>query len=123
MRHRGGKAGSPAWPALALIAAYAMAVVWGVMTHRLSWWTAPLSIVLNLATFIAYWQDKSAAQSGRWRKPESTLQLLALAGGWPGAWLAQQVLRHKTSKRSFLAVFWACVVLHGAALGWWAFWW
>lgn len=119
MRHRGSKASSPVWPGLTLIAAYAAAVVWGVMSHRLPWWTGLLSTLLNLATFIAYWQDKRAAQSHRWRTPESTLQLLALAGGWPGAWFAQQMLRHKTSKRSFQAVYWTCVVLHCAALAAW----
>jgi uncharacterized membrane protein YsdA (DUF1294 family) len=37
---------------------------------------------------------------------------LALAGGWPGALLAQQVLRHKSTKREFRQVFWATVLLN-----------
>jgi len=61
-------------------------------------------------TFLVYAIDKSAARAGAWRIPENTLHALALAGGWPGAWLAQQVLRHKSSKTAFLAVFW-CTVL------------
>ncbi|WP_371734051.1 DUF1294 domain-containing protein [Synechococcus sp. CCY 9618] len=32
--------------------------------------------------------------------------MLGLAGGWPGALLAQQLLRHKCSKASFVAMFW-----------------
>jgi uncharacterized membrane protein YsdA (DUF1294 family) len=37
------------------------------------------------------------------------MHLLGLAGGWPGALLAQQLLRHKCSKGSFVAVFWITV--------------
>lgn len=71
--------------------------------------------VASLATFVAYWGDKAAAARGNWRTPENTLHLLALAGGWPGALLAQQVLRHKSAKASFRAVFWLTVVLNVAA--------
>ena len=48
--------------------------------------------------------------------------LLALLGGWPGAWAAHQVLRHKSRKVAFRAMYWATVVLHCAALGGWLFW-
>lgn len=44
-------------------------------------------------TFIAYANDKSAAQAGRWRTAEATLHMLSLCCGWPGALLAQQTLR------------------------------
>ena len=73
---------------------------------------------VSLVTFIAYAADKSAARDGRWRTPENTLHLLALLGGWPGALLAQYRLRHKSSKPSFLIVFWATVLLNCGALGW-----
>jgi len=39
-------------------------------------------------------------------------------GGWPGALIAQQTLRHKSRKESFRAVFWVTVVLNCAVLGW-----
>ncbi|MGJ7606622.1 DUF1294 domain-containing protein [Variovorax sp. LT1R20] len=77
---------------------------------------------LSLLAFFAYALDKNAAQAGRWRTKESTLHLLALAGGWPGAWAAQRLLRHKSSKQSFLLVYRATVVLHCAALLAWVFW-
>jgi uncharacterized membrane protein YsdA (DUF1294 family) len=67
---------------------------------------------LSLLCFIAYALDKAAAQSGRWRTKESTLLLLGLLGGWPGAILAQQLLRHKSSKVSFRTAFWGTVVLN-----------
>lgn len=74
---------------------------------------------LSLVVFIAYWTDKRAAQAGRRRTPESTLHLLALAGGWPGAMAAQHWLRHKSAKVSFLVVFWATVLLNLGALAFW----
>lgn len=65
--------------------------------------------------FIAYAMDKAAAKAGRWRTSESTLLLLGLIGGWPGAVVAQQLLRHKSSKASFHARFLATVLLNLAA--------
>ena len=38
--------------------------------------------------------------------------MLELAGGWPGALLAQRLLRHKTAKASYRSAFWTMVVLH-----------
>ena len=83
----------------------------------------PMSILLfylvaSSATFAAYAIDKSAARRGAWRTSESTLHLLALAGGWPGALIAQSRLRHKSKKQPFRAVFWATVVLNCAAFTW-----
>ena len=89
------------------------AMVWGV-PHWL--WLAYL--VLSALTFMIYWQDKWAAQKGQWRTPEKTLQMLALAGGWPGAVLAQQWLRHKSSKTRFQMQFWCMVMLNVAGVLW-----
>ncbi|RYF79647.1 MAG: DUF1294 domain-containing protein [Comamonadaceae bacterium] len=78
-----------------------------------------LYAAMSLLTFFAYAFDKSAAIARRWRTPENTLHLMALAGGWPGALLAQQWLRHKSSKRSFIAVFWVTVLLNvGVFVAW-----
>lgn len=78
-----------------------------------------LYIALSLVAFMAYAFDKSAAIGKRWRTSESTLHLFSLAGGWPGALVAQQLLRHKTSKEGFVAVFWLTVLLNVAAfVGW-----
>jgi len=71
----------------------------------------------SFVTFIAYARDKSAAQRGKWRTAESNLHVLGLAGGWPGALAAQRLLRHKSSKRNFLLVFWITVFLNVAAAG------
>jgi uncharacterized membrane protein YsdA (DUF1294 family) len=70
----------------------------------------------SILTFFAYAFDKSAAQSGSWRTSEGTLHLMALLCGWPGALLAQQLLRHKSAKTEFRAAFWMTVVMNMAAL-------
>jgi uncharacterized membrane protein YsdA (DUF1294 family) len=44
--------------------------------------------------------------------------MIALFGGWPGALVAQRVLRHKSSKASFQVTFWATVLINCGALGW-----
>ncbi len=80
-------------------------------------WSPPpvLALVylgLSALTFVVYALDKSAAKRGAWRTSESTLHVLAVAGGWPGALLAQQYLRHKSSKSAFRSVFWATVALN-----------
>lgn len=70
---------------------------------------------MSFVTFLAYAVDKYAARRGAWRTRESTLHLLALAGGWPGALLAQQLMRHKSTKAEFRSVFWGTVILNAAA--------
>lgn len=70
--------------------------------------------VLNLATFWLYWLDKNAAERRAWRVSEQSLHLLSLAGGWAGAWWAQQLLRHKSRKPAFRRMYWATVVGHVA---------
>ena len=71
---------------------------------------------VSLITFVVYAWDKFSARRGGWRTAESTLHLLALAGGWPGALVAQRLLRHKSRKQKFLLVFWASVLLNVAAV-------
>lgn len=76
-------------------------------------------LAASLIAFAAYSWDKSAARNQQWRIPENILHLLALIGGWPGALLAQQRLRHKTKKMPFLVVFWGTMALNCGMLGWW----
>jgi uncharacterized membrane protein YsdA (DUF1294 family) len=65
---------------------------------------------MSLITFIVYGFDKWKAKRGQWRVKENTLHLLSLLGGWPGAGLAQQFLRHKSSKKPFRIMYWVTVV-------------
>ncbi|SFI45911.1 Uncharacterized membrane protein YsdA, DUF1294 family [Collimonas sp. OK307] len=68
--------------------------------------------------FLAYVFDKDAAKNNRWRTKESTLHVLGLIGGWPGALLAQKIVRHKSRKKEFQAVFWTTAILNCCAFGW-----
>ncbi|GAA0816346.1 cold shock and DUF1294 domain-containing protein [Colwellia asteriadis] len=83
----------------------------------------PINLVLlylgaSTLCFVSYAHDKNKAKRGAWRTPESTLHLLALAGGWPGAAIAQQTLRHKSKKATFRFVFWLTVIINISALCW-----
>jgi uncharacterized membrane protein YsdA (DUF1294 family) len=83
----------------------------------------PINVVFvylgaSIVTYIAYVFDKSKAQRGAWRTPESTLHFFALIGGWPGAAIAQQTLRHKSQKRDFRIVFWLTVIVNFSVLAW-----
>jgi uncharacterized membrane protein YsdA (DUF1294 family)/cold shock CspA family protein len=75
-------------------------------------------LAVSLITYVVYAFDKSAAQSGDWRTSESTLHMLSLAGGWPGALIAQETLRHKSRKEDFRGVFWVTVIVNCGAFGW-----
>ena len=75
-------------------------------------------LFISTVTYLAYAIDKSSAQAGHWRISENALQLLALAGGWPGALVAQQILRHKSKKGSFRIVLWIAVLLNCAGFAW-----
>lgn len=82
-------------------------------------------IAINALTIGLYVHDKRAARRrGARRIPERTLHTLELAGGWPGALLAQRWLRHKTVKPGYQRIFRSIVGVHlllTAALGaWWA---
>lgn len=93
---------------LACAAAYGLAVhSWAVPL-----WVGVAYMVLSLITFGIYARDKALARAGLWRIPERTLHGLSLAGGWPGALLAQRWLRHKSVKRPFRIVYWITVVLN-----------
>lgn len=98
-----------------LVSAVALAVVAiGVLNRAL-----PVHVIIaygiaSAMSLVIYFQDKAAATEGRWRTPEAKLHLLSLLGGWPGALIAQRVLRHKTRKTSFQFGFWMTVLANVA---------
>ena len=102
--------------AVALMLLWLGLLAWGAATRALPPWVLGALGLLNAATFLAYALDKDAARKGRWRTSEKHLHLLALLGGWPAAWWAQQRLRHKSSKTEFRTVYWATLLLNCAAL-------
>lgn len=101
-----------------IAAGFILIVVGAVLVSAIPMPILPLYVVFSLVTFGAYAFDKSAAKRGAWRTSESTLHLLALVGGWPGALVAQRRLRHKSRKQPFRSVFWATVALNCTAFIW-----
>jgi uncharacterized membrane protein YsdA (DUF1294 family)/cold shock CspA family protein len=75
------------------------------------WALAAGMAFVSLITISQYRSDKKRAEAGQWRIPEARLHFLELLGGWPGAYLAQRMFRHKTRKASFRTVFWFIICL------------
>lgn len=90
------------------------------------WWLAVIYgvavVILSMTSFTLYGWDKRSAKLDRRRVSERRLHMIDLAGGWPGGWIGRKTFRHKTSKRSFVIVFWITVIVNlclvgGAAFG------
>ena len=92
----------------------ALSVVSGKLPALILWGY----LLISLITFFVYAFDKVAAKDGAWRTQESTLHLLSLIGGWPGALIAQEKLRHKSKKQSFRSAFWITVLLNVGLFAW-----
>ncbi|MEZ8272131.1 DUF1294 domain-containing protein [Vibrio splendidus] len=75
-------------------------------------------LVIGVMTFFVYAKDKRAAINGNWRVPEKTLHIFSVAGGWLGALIAQDKLRHKTQKQPFRSIYWLTVAVNVAAFVW-----
>jgi uncharacterized membrane protein YsdA (DUF1294 family) len=86
----------------------------GQFPQKLLFWYGCVSVI----TYLKYIFDKSKAQLGVWRIQENTLHFFSLIGGWPGAAIAQQLLRHKSQKRKFRKVFWLTVIVNLSGLIW-----
>ncbi len=110
----GARGGAAPWgtATLAVIPAFLLLYLALAFFWKLPREVAGVYLGLSVVAFLAYAFDKSAAARGRWRTSEHKLHMLALAGGWPGALLAQQFLRHKSAKQSFRQVFWGTVFLN-----------
>ena len=105
---------------LLVVPGYALSKLAAAIDWRL---LVGVPLVLSVFTVFAYRSDKRRAEAGEWRIPESTLHISAFLGGWPGAFLAQRLFRHKTAKASFQFVFWIIVLTHefiavDSLLGW-----
>lgn len=87
---------------------------WQAFTQQGLLWPLLLYLGMSLLSLWQYARDKHNAQTNAWRIPEKQLHTVELLGGWPGALLAQQLLRHKTQKASYQGVFWLIVLIHQA---------
>lgn len=79
-------------------------------------WAAAVSV----ATFLVYGLDKGLAKGSLGRAPEGLLNLLAIVGGAPGAWLGMVIWHHKTNVREHWDMW---LVLGVATLGYLALGW
>lgn len=77
-------------------------------------------LAINLVAFLTFGIDKLKAKADRWRIPEKTLLLLALAGGSLGAWFGMQVWRHKTQHAKFKYGIPAILLLQVFLIGYFA---
>ena len=98
-----------------------LAVIWlAYLSQDLPIYAPVYISTLSLITFITYAWDKRQAKLSTHKKvnrtSERTLQLLSLFGGWPGALIAQQWLRHKSQKRRFIVVLWLCIILNAVSI-------
>lgn len=116
-RSKAGDTGSAQWGTASYFALFGFVLVYLLVgaLWQVPHWVAGWYAGWSLLCFVAYAWDKAAARADRRRTPEDTLHGLALMGGWPGALVAQQVLRHKSAKTSFRRMFWLTVLLNVAA--------
>ena len=89
-----------------------------LMMDKIPFSVVGIYLILGIFTFMTYAIDKNAAQKNMWRTKEITLHALSLMGGWLGALLAQQKLRHKSKKEAFQTVYWITVIFNCSAFGW-----
>tara|TARA_B100002049_G_scaffold223490_1_gene194068 strand:+ start:83 stop:694 length:612 start_codon:yes stop_codon:yes gene_type:complete len=75
-------------------------------------------LAASCIAYIMYAFDKSAAKRDSRRTPESYLHVCSLLGGWPGAFVAQQTLRHKTQKAAFKTVYRVTVIVNLVVFVW-----
>ena len=101
-----------------IVFVFSIFLVLSILATKIPALVLAVYFIVSLLTFVMYSVDKSAAQNGDWRTPESTLHFLSLAGGWPGALIAQQKLRHKSKKQPFRMIFWLTVILNFTVFIW-----
>lgn len=100
--------------AVGFLAVVLGSVLFGPLPLLVLWFYLAISAI----SFFLYAWDKNSAQREAWRTKESTLHLFDLLGGWPGAMIAQQTLRHKSKKKEFRFVFWLTAIINCAGFGW-----
>ncbi len=105
-------------PAYWVVIVFLALILLAMGLGKLPIWILAIYFAMSVCTFFFYAVDKSAATKDRWRTSENTLHGLALFGGWPGAMIAQQSLRHKSTKKTFQMIFWMTVAVNSGLLAW-----
>ena len=58
-------------------------------------------LIINLYGIFVMYSDKKKSKKGRWRTPENTLFIIALAFGALGIFMGMRFFRHKTKHKKF----------------------
>ena len=103
---------------IVVLVAFALFYALAAVLRGVPAWVGLLYAGASALCFALYAIDKQAAIHGRGRISEAMLLSLGLVGGWPGAIVAQQALRHKTVKRAFRIRFWITVAANVALFAW-----
>lgn len=104
-----------AWVLLALLLILPALALWQ-LARTVDWRLLAGGVAfVGAVAFLLCYDDKQRAERGEWRRPETTLHFWEMLGGWPAAFLAQRIFRHKVAKAAYQAPFWTIVVLHQAA--------
>ncbi len=76
-------------------------------------------LIINCITFFTFGYDKDAAYKNNRRVTERTLFILTFIGGTVGGLLGMKIFHHKTSKTSFIVVFYSIVIFQLGLLYFW----
>jgi uncharacterized membrane protein YsdA (DUF1294 family)/cold shock CspA family protein len=76
------------------------------------YWPIMQMIILSAVVFRLYAHDKRQAIHHALRVPQTIMQLGELAGGWPGAFVAQRIFRHKSTNKSYQSIFWGIILIY-----------
>jgi len=97
---------------------FCVLIVMVTILGKLPYQISVIYFIASILAFLVYAFDKSAAQNNRWRTKESTLHIISIIGGWPGAYYAQNKLRHKSSKAEFKRTFLVTVLINLGVFIW-----
>ncbi|ATD64357.1 DUF1294 domain-containing protein [Neisseria weixii] len=96
-----------------------IATVFTVCVASVSKILAGLYFAVSVVSYLMYKFDKQIARNPKkksyeyqGRIPEKNLHILDTLGGWPGALVSRAVYNHKTSKISFIRLFWLTVAIN-----------
>jgi uncharacterized membrane protein YsdA (DUF1294 family)/cold shock CspA family protein len=99
-------------PSVVALLVFVVSYLISTLMWNLPWQVGAAYVVMSLICAGFYWHDKVSARLREWRTSEAALFMLGVFCGWPGAIVAQQVLRHKTSKKSFRVMHWTSAVMN-----------
>lgn len=96
-----------------LLAALLFWPIAGIANLSELWWIPVLQMAgLSAVIYKLYEHDKRQAIYHAWRVPQTIMYLGEMAGGWPGAFIAQRRLRHKSTKKFYQSIFWGIILIY-----------